>query len=136
VASPVCDAVIEQVPTASSVIVPPETVQMLGEFDVNATASPLVAEAPSVSGPPSTAVAPGPVKAIDCVSGAAVTSNERLTPGAAAYVALPGCAASIVQVPVATSVTLVPETVQTLGVLDENDTARLLDAVAVSETGP
>jgi hypothetical protein len=42
-----------------------------------------------------------------------VTANDRVTSVAALYVELPGCEATIVQVPVVRSVTLEPETVQT-----------------------
>ena len=49
--------------------------------------------------------------------------------------ALPPCAARIVQVPVVTKVTVVPETVHTGGVSDEKLTGNPDDAVALTVNG-
>jgi len=51
-----------------------------------------------------------------------------LTGVAAEKSALPACVAVIVHVPSETKVTVVPDTVQTLGVLDEYDTVKPDDA--------
>jgi len=56
---PACAAVIEQVPTATSVTDEPETVQMLVLFEESATPSPLEALADSDTGPWSTRVSAG-----------------------------------------------------------------------------
>ena len=48
--------------------------------------------------------------------------NDRVTGGAAAYLAFPACEAVIVQVPAVTAVTAEPDTVHTPGVPEVNDT--------------
>ncbi|MDP3820015.1 MAG: hypothetical protein Q8R33_00935 [Burkholderiales bacterium] len=58
-----------------------------------------------------------------------------MTIGAPAYVLLPDWLAATVQLPTATSVSVLPLTVQTLGVVDANDTARPDEAVAASAGG-
>ena len=63
---------------------------------------------------------------------AGLTVKLSATSGAAAYLELPAWLASIVQVPVATSVTVVPETVQTEAVAEEKLTGSPEVAVAVS----
>jgi hypothetical protein len=63
-------------------------------------------------------------------TGAAFTAKLCGTIVAAAYVALPACVASMVQVPGETKVAVVPETVQTLVVVEAKLTANPEEAVA------
>ena len=66
------------------------------------------------------------------------TLNCRVTGGAAAYVALPACAARTLQVPPPSSVSLapfVPVALHTDGVVVVNETASSDDAEAASATG-
>ena len=59
-----------------------------------------------------------------------MTPNDCTTLGAAAYVPFPAWLAVIEQVPAATAVTVFPDTVQILEVVDKKLTARLDEAVA------
>ena len=69
------------------------------------------------------------------VSGAAATANVRETLAAGAKTELPGWLASMVQLPTATSVSVVPLTVQMLVVVYAKLTARPELAVAASAGG-
>jgi hypothetical protein len=133
---PPWDAVIEQVPVATSVTVVPEIVQTERLLETSVTERPLDADAESETGPWSTRVSAGCANVIVCACGTAVTWKVRVTSAAAAYVPLPACVAVIEQVPTETSVTLVPETVQTLVLFEVDETARPLDAEADNATGP
>jgi hypothetical protein len=64
-----------------------------------------------------------------------VTLKLCVTGVAAAQLALPACEALIVQVPTATSVTVAPDTVQTVVVVEVKLTARPEDAVALTVNG-
>jgi hypothetical protein len=90
----------------------------------------------SATGPWSTRMSAGCANVIVCASGAAVTANDRDTGVAAAYAESPVCVAVIVHVPDDSSVAVAPDTVHTLVVSDERETARPLDADAVRATGP
>ena len=59
-----------------------------------------------------------------------MTPNDCTTLGTAAYVPFPAWLAVIEQVPAATAVTVFPDTVQILEVVDKKLTARLDEAVA------
>ena len=65
----------------------------------------------------------------------AITLNERDTLAAAAKVLLPAWLASMLQVPAATSVSVVPLTVQTPGVVDTSETVRPDVELATSALG-
>lgn len=67
-----------------------------------------------------------------------VNSTVKLfvTLGAALYVVLPACEAVMLHVPPVTSVAVLPETVQTVGVVEANETASPELAVAESVTVP
>jgi hypothetical protein len=80
---PACEAVIEHVPSATSVTDDPETVQTEPLFEANATARPLDAPAESDTGPWSIWVSAGWVNVIVCACGAAVTWNVCVTGTAA-----------------------------------------------------
>lgn len=60
-------AVMEQVPVVRSVTVVPDTVQIKGLFEPNATVRPDVADADTLTVPAVTGWLPGPVKEIVCV---------------------------------------------------------------------
>src|SRR5262245_35216190 len=63
------------------------------------------------------------------------TWNERATSGAVAKPRLPPCAAVIMQTPAATVITVRPDTVHTVGVLEVNDTGSPEVADAATMTG-
>ena len=133
---PACDAVIEQVPVATSVADEPETVHTDALFEANETARPLDAFADNTVGPWSTRVSDGCANAIVCESGAAVTWKVRVTESAAAYAPLPACDAVIEHVPTVSSITDEPDTVHTDPLFEPSETASPLDALADNETGP
>src|ERR1035437_1912891 len=121
-----------QVPLTTNVAVVPLTVQTLVVVEAKVTARQELAVAASVSGVPTVCV-PGLAKVMVCVVFAAAFTVKLCEIGvAAAYVALPGCVAWIVQVPVVTNVAVVPLTVQTLVVVEANATVRPELAVAES----
>jgi hypothetical protein len=133
---PLCEAVSEHVPTATSVTLAPETVQTEELFEANATARLLDALAKIEIGPWSTRVSAGGGNVIVCANGAAVTWKVLVTGVAAAYAPLPLWDAVIEQVPTVSSVRVEPEAVHTEVLLDAMPTGKPLDAVAVNETGP
>ena len=110
---PACDATIVHVPAATNVAVLAFTVQTLVVLDEKLTANPELALALKVNGVP-TFCAAIELKVMFCA--ALFTAKLCETAGAAAYVLLPGCMATIVQVPEVRKLAVVPETVQTLAV--------------------
>ena len=125
-----------QVPTATSVSVVPLTVQVLGVVDAKLTAKPELAVAASAGGAVPSVWLPGDVKVMVCaINGAAAIVKTRDTVAAAAKLLLPAWLASTMQVPTATSVSVVPLTVQVLGVVDARLTARPELALADSGAG-
>jgi hypothetical protein len=133
VSSPVCVAVIVQVPTETGWSEAPATRQTSGVADVMVTGRPESDVAAGVAVPVMSRSG-GCGNVITC--GALATWNDRVTGTAAAYVASPAWAAVTVQVPADTSVTVVPATVQTPWVDDVNVTASPEPAVAVSVRVP
>ena len=131
---PACDAVIEQVPAAIKVAVVPLTVQMLVVVEAKETAKPELAVAESVSCVPTVCV-PGLAKVMVCAVCAALTVKLCGTMAAAAYVLLPACVASMVQVPAAMKLAVVPLIVQTLAVVEAKETGSPEVAVADSVSG-
>ncbi len=124
-----------QVPVARNVAVVPLTVQTLCVFEANETVNPELAVAESVSGVPTVWV-PGLLKVIVCaVNPAAFTVKLCDTMFAAAHVVLPACVAWMVQVPADRNVAVEPLTVQTLVVVEANDTDNPELAVAESISG-
>jgi len=124
------------VPTATSVSAVPLTVQTLGVVDVKVTGRPELAVATSTGGAVPRVWLPGELKVTVCAAGgAAETVKDRETVAAAAKVLLPGWLASMMQVPTANSVNVVPLTVQTLAMVDAKPTVRPELAVAASVGG-
>ena len=87
VASPACEAVIEQPPTETSVTLVPDTVQTAAELLVKLTGSPEVAVAVRLTGPEPSAVSAGCVRLIVCDD--CSTLNVTVTGAAAGNVPLP-----------------------------------------------
>jgi len=129
---PACAAVMVQVPPVTSVAVLPDTVQTPVVKEVYATAKPELAVAVRASVPPAVCAAIVP-NVMVCVF--RFTVKLCSTEAAAAYVALPACAAVIVQVPPVNNVTVLPATVQTLAE-EVYVTAKPELAVAVSASVP
>lgn len=122
-----------QVPTATSVKVVPLTVHTAGVVDEKATGKPEVAVADRVGGGLPRVWFPGPAN--EMVWAAAATVTDCMTASAAAYSALPGWLAAVVQTPALTRVRVAPLTVQMLGVKEVNVTARPDVDVAVKGAG-
>ena len=118
-------AVIEQVPTATRLTVAPLTVQTDGELDAKLTAKPDEAVATSAgTGVPRIWLA-GAVKLMVCAYGAGgATAKATVTGVAAEKVALPAWLAVMPQAPKVSSVSVLPLTVQTLGMVEAKPTAR------------
>jgi hypothetical protein len=118
---PPCEATIVQVPAAAKEAVEPVTEQTeLGDA-VYVTARPELAEAVNVSDVPTVWAAMG-LKVMVCVP--ALTVKLCVAGVAAAYWPPPGCDAVMVQVPWAINVAVVPETIQTEGVVEAKLTVR------------
>ena len=114
-----------QVPSASTVNVLPLTLHTVGVPLLKATARPELAVATRATGGDASVRLPGPVKLTVCaIKGAAATEKLRTTGVAAAYTALPGWLAVMLQVPTASRVRLLPLTLHTAGVVDARLTAR------------
>ena len=111
----------------------PLTPQTPGVFEVNTTGRLELALATRAVGVVPKVWLPGEAKVIVCE--AAPTLKVLDTTGAAAKLVLPGWLASTVQLPVLASNSVVPETVQTAGVLDTRDTARPEVALATRAGG-
>ena len=119
VLSPLCVAWIEHVPIATNVTMLPLSVQTLMGCAIKLTGNPDVDVALSVNGG-SLNVLPGKAANVIVWSGLSdLTAKLWLTGVAAKKNALPTWVASIVQVPVVSKVTVLPLTVQTLGVIEE-----------------
>ena len=132
-ALPVCAARMVQVPAATSVTVVPLTVHTAVVVDENVTASPDVVVALTVNAAVPYVLPPNAAKAIVCATFATMKLWSTLV--AAAYVALPGCDARIVQVPAPPMVTVAPLTVQMVGVVVAKLTASPDEAVALTAKG-
>jgi hypothetical protein len=122
-----------QEPVATSVNAVPSTVHTAGVLDANDTGRPEVAVAVSAAGALPSVWLPGEMNEIVCVPGA--TEMEFETGTAGLKLALPAWLALTTQVPVATSVKAVPLTVQTLVVVEANETVRLDVDVATNGAG-
>ena len=133
--SPAWLAATLQAPAAFSVSVVPATLQMSVVVATKLTARPELAVAANAgAGLPRVWVASA-AKLIDCDSRPEATAKLWLASGAAMKLALPGWAASSVQVPRPSSVNAVPLTLQTAGVREAKPTARPELAVATSAAG-
>jgi len=118
-------------------------VQKLGVIDANETGRPELALATSAAGAVSGGAVfstrvcrPGELNVMICdAGGAAATVMTRETVVAGAKVLLPAWLASMMQVPAATRVNVLPLTVQMLGVVDAKLTVRPELAVATSTGG-
>ena len=127
---------IVQVPAATNVSVLPLTVQMPVVVEAKLTVRPELALAASAGGAVPRVWLPGEVKVMVCaVSGAATTWKFCDTVVAARYALLPAWLALMLQLPTATSVSVLPLTVQTLGVVEAKLTARPELALATSAGG-
>ena len=125
-----------QVPAATSVSVLPLTVQMPVVVDAKLTARLELALAINAAGVVPRVWLPGELKVMVCaVSGAATTWKVCDTVGAPRYALLPAWLALMEQLPTATSVSVLPLTVQTLGVVEAKLTASPELAVAASAGG-
>jgi hypothetical protein len=122
-----------QVPVAISEAVVPETEQTAGVVEAKLTGRPEVAVAESATVPPTDWAAIAP-KVMVCDF--AFTAKLWETGAAALYEPLPACVAWMVHVPVAISEAVVPETVQTAGVVEAKLTGRPESDVADSATVP
>jgi hypothetical protein len=131
VAFPACVALIVHVPAIVIFAVVPVTVQIVGVVDAKLTVSPELAVAVSGTEAPINCAAIG-LNVMVC--GTSVTEKLCETVVAAAYVALPACAACSVQVPTAFMVAVVPATVQIVVVVEVMVTVSPELAVAVSGT--
>ena len=123
-------ALTVQVPAASSVNTVPLTLHTLWVVDSNNTGKPEVAVASSGAGALPSVWLPGDAKLMDCR--ATVTVNEADTAAAAAVVGSPAWLASMVQVPTASKVSVLPLMVHTLGVAEVNATVKLALELAAS----
>jgi hypothetical protein len=121
------------VPAATIVTVEPLTVHTGVVVDANETVKPDDAVAETEKGALPYVLPESAPNVMVC--DALATVKERSTLGAAAYVALPACEARIVQVPAATIVTVLPLTVQTGSVNEENETGSPEEAVAGTAKG-
>lgn len=132
-ALPACIAWMVQVPVATSVTVAPDTVQTVVVVEAKLTARPDEAIALTLNGDaPSERLGRAPKVMVWFPR---VTWKLWFTGAAAAQLALPACAALMVQAPAAASVTVAPDTVHTAGVVDPKLTARPEDAVALTVNG-
>lgn len=130
---PAWEALIVQVPAATSVTVVPVTVHLEVVVEEKPTASPDEDVALTVNGAVPNVLPANAAKVIVWFALAIV--KLRSTSGAGAYVALPACEARIVHVPAATIVTVVPLTVHVGTVRLEKVTVRPEDAVADTVNG-
>ena len=130
---PGCEALIIHVPAFSNVTVVPDTVHAFVVVDENVTVSPELAAALTLTDP----VESGTLGKLPNVIVwlALVTWKLCVTGVAAAQFALPACEALMVQVPTFTSVTVEPETVQTVLVVEANLTVSPELAVALTVNG-
>jgi len=131
VASPGCEAQMVQIPVLLRVATVPETLHTSGVTEVKLTGNWELAVATRLSWVPCNC-APMGLKVMVWV---ASTLKLCLTGWAAAYVALPGCEAQMVQVPVLLRVATVPETVHTSGVTEVKLTGIWELAVATKLSG-
>ena len=115
-------ATMVQVPAATSVSVVPLTVQVLGVVELKVTARPELALAASGGGGVPRVWLPGEAKVMVCDAFATVMTRDTVT--AAAKMLLPAWLASMMQVPAATSVSVVPLAEQVLGVVEAKLTGR------------
>ena len=126
-------AVTPQVPILVKVTTFPEMLQVPFWTILKLTARPELAVALSVNLRPSIWAGMA-LKVMTCDLSVAVTVKLCVTGVAALYTLLPGCEATIVQVPAASKVAVLPETVQTLLVEELKLTLRPELAVAVNAT--
>jgi len=122
-----------QAPRETSVTVDPDIVQTAEVVEAKPTGSPDEAFAPIEKGEALKGSFESAPKVIMLVPD--ITWKLWLTGVAALQLALPGCVAWMVQAPAAIRVTVVPETVQTAGVVEAKLTARLEEAVALTVNG-
>lgn len=123
-------ALMVQDPALTSVSVVPLTVHTLVVVEASVTTRPELDEATKAGVAVPKAWLPGVTKVMDCAAG--TTVKLRATMAAAAKVVLPGWLAVTEQLPALSKVTVVPLTLQTLGVVDAKDTARPDVDVAVN----
>ena len=122
-----------QVPAATSVSAVPLTVQTAGVLDAKLTKSPELALAINAAGVVPSVWLPGDTKVMVCAP--AATAKLFVTGAAARKLAFPDWLAVTEQLPAAISVAAVPLTVQTVGVVDAKETARLELDVATRASG-
>jgi hypothetical protein len=125
--------VIEHCPGAIVIALVPLTEQTVGVLDVNMTARPDEADALSGTDPALSITSPIAVNVIDC--GVWVTEKLCTRLGEAGS-SPPVCLAVIEHNPMPTSVAVLPDTVQTEGVVEVNRTVIPMGTVATRFTGP
>jgi hypothetical protein len=130
---PPCVAWMVQVPTATSVTVVPDTVQTDEVVEAKLTANPELAVALTAKGAAPNAWLDSAPNVIVWLP--AVTAKLSLTGVAAPQFVLPPCVAWMVHVPTATSVTVPPDTVQTVKVVEAKLTANPELALALTANG-
>jgi hypothetical protein len=130
---PAWDATISQLPAETRVTVVPDTVQTNGVREAKLTVNPELAVALTVKGVAPYVTAGRVAKVMVC--GMSVTAKVCFTV-VAAQPLLPAWDAAMVQFPVVTKVAVVPETVQTSGVVEAKLTVSPELAVALRLTDP
>lgn len=134
---PLWSAVMEHVPAAKTDTRLAVTEQIAGVPEEKVTANPELAVALIVKGWTPKVTVPGELNEMVCgfcCGGAGAVTSKLREALAGAKFAFPPCDATMVQVPAAIAVALVPETVQIDVVLLSNVTVRLDDAVALRST--
>jgi len=130
-------AVMEHVPAVKTETRFSVTEQIAGVPEVNVTGNPELAVALIAKGWIPRVTVPGEANEMVCgfcCGGAGAVTSKLREALAGAKFSFPLCDATMVQVPAATAVALVPETVQIDVVLLSNVTVRLDDAVALRST--
>ena len=125
-------ALTVQVPAASSVNTVPLTLHTLWVVDSNNTGKPEVAVASKAAGTLPSVWLPGDAKLMVCRATVTVNEADTAAAAAAAVVGSPAWLASMVQVPTASKVSVLPLMVHTLGVAEVNATVKLALELAAS----
>lgn len=126
-------AVTLQLPTLTRLSTVPLTVHTAVVVELKLTARPEVAVATRAAGCTPRVWLPGELKLMVCAR--VDTVNVCNTAAAAAKFWSPAWLAATVQLPLVSSDRVVPVTLQTLGVVEANDTGRPEEAVATRATG-
>ena len=132
-ASPGWTPLIRHVPARFRVTTSPLTVQTAVVVDDNVTGSP--DDENGVRTTVGTSIDCGPGSGIVIVWPAFATANDRVTAGAAAWIASPACVARMVHVPAASRLMSNSLTEQTAGVVDASVTGRPELAVGATVIG-